>query len=169
MLGYQVILKLLFYAIHTSHIPCILYDLLYSIHYLWGNNGGCIMYKIWICMKKIFPGLPGSVLKQCVLFFFMRFKVIFESGSSRVSLNLNPNCMHLDQTLNTFVKSTFFCTSIFGRLLLKQGKTVHMLQLFGIYIPLARLYIYVYIFKYIYTQIQIYIHIYFHVLLLNFM
>ena len=44
-----------------------------------------------------------------------------------------------------------------------------MLQLFGIDIPLARLYIYVYIFKYIYTHIQIYIHIYLHVLLLNFL
>ena len=29
---------------------------------------------------------------------------------------------------------------------IKQGQTVHILQLFGIYIPLARLYIYIYIF-----------------------
>ena len=33
----------------------------------------------------------------------------------------------------------------------KQGQTVHMLQLFWLYIPLARLHIY-------YTHIQIYIH-----------
>ena len=57
----------------------------------------------------------------------------------------------------------------YSKLLHKQGQTVHMLQFFGIYIPLARLYIYVYIFNYIYTHIQIYIHIYLHVLLLNFM
>ena len=44
----------------------------------------------------------------------------------------------------------------------KQGQTVHMLQLFGIYIPLAR-YIYKHIYKYIY------IHIYLHVLRLNFL
>ena len=31
---------------------------------------------------------------------------------------------------------------------------------FWVYIPLARLYIYVYIFKYIYTHIQIYIYTY---------
>ena len=49
----------------------------------------------------------------------------------------------------------------------KQGQTVHMLQLFWIYIPLARLYIYIYWYKYIYTYIQIYIHIYLHVLLFN--
>ena len=36
-----------------------------------------------------------------------------------------------------------------------------------IYIPLARLYIYIYLYKYIYTHIQIYIHIYLHFLLLN--
>ena len=38
-----------------------------------------------------------------------------------------------------------------------------------IYIPLARLYIYIYLYKYIYTHIQIYIHIYLHVLLFNFL
>ena len=36
-------------------------------------------------------------------------------------------------------------------LYIKQGQTVHMLQLFGIYIPLAR---------YIYTHIQIYTYIF---------
>ena len=30
---------------------------------------------------------------------------------------------------------------------IKRGQTVHMLQLFGVYIPLARLYIYIYIYK----------------------
>ena len=38
---------------------------------------------------------------------------------------------------------------------IKQGQTEHMLQLFGIYIPLAHLYIYI-----IHIHIQIYIHIY---------
>ena len=35
----------------------------------------------------------------------------------------------------------------------KQGQTVHMLQLFWIYIPLAHLYIYIYINTYIHTYI----------------
>ena len=56
-----------------------------------------------------------------------------------------------------FYQSWQMCDSMDIRGTLKQGQTVHMLQLFWIYILLARLYIYIYIHIYTYTNIYTYI------------
>ena len=96
-------------------------------------------------------------------------------------LNKKNKFKHRNQTLRKFILmerlnrkkvekvTNYSCINDYDSVL-KQGQTVHMLQLFlDIYFFSPLIYIYIYLYKYIYAHLQIYILIYLHVLLFNFL